>query len=111
MIDPYLSHLVLASLSFDSAYTQTFIAEVTSHLVPSTLIKLIKENYKEATHISNFCLFFKEVAIKGIGSTLNKTLLNFMGRTLMTYLESEEHPGKVVELQSQIFLQIGLKMN
>ena len=84
---------------------------MTNHLVPSTLIKFIKENYKEATHIPNFCLLFKEVAIKGIGNTLNKTLLSFMSRTLINSLESEENPDKIVELQAQIFLQLSLKMN
>jgi hypothetical protein len=51
------------------------------------------------------------VVIKGVGDSLNKTLLGFINRTLVEYLQSEESPKEIVKLQSEIFLNIALKMN
>jgi hypothetical protein len=56
------------------------------------LIKLVKENHKKAAHFANFSLLFKQIVMKGVGDSLNKTLLNFISRTLISHLQSEESP-------------------
>lgn len=75
------------------------------------MIKFTKENFRKTDNITNFSLLFKATVIKGVGDSLNKTLLNFMNSTLTQYLQNEENPQQIVRLQSEIFLQIGLKMN
>lgn len=36
--------------------------------------------------------------MKGVGDSLNKTLLSFCNRSLLIYLENEESPAEIVEL-------------
>jgi hypothetical protein len=104
MVDPYLSDLVLASLSVESQYTGQFIKDLIEHLAPSSLIKLIKETYRQATHPENYCRLFRSVAQKGVGDSLNKTLLSFTNRWLLQYLSIEESPASLVQLQGDIFV-------
>jgi hypothetical protein len=83
LLEPYLSQLLHVSLGITSNYIDQFIEDITEHLVTPTLIKIIRTEAKEATNLSNFSLFFKRVATKGVGDSLNKTLLSFMNRTLI----------------------------
>ena len=82
MIDPYLSSLLLASLSIESQFTQQFITGVVEHLAPSTLIRLVKETHKKATHLSNYTLWLNAVVSQGVGDALTKTVLTFFNRSL-----------------------------
>lgn len=49
--------------------------------------------------------------MKGLGDSLNKTLLNFTNRTLLECFHNEENPQEIVRLSSEVFLNIALKMN
>jgi hypothetical protein len=49
--------------------------------------------------------------MKGLGDSLNKTLLNFVNRTLTDCLQNEENPQEIVRLSAEVFLSASLKMN
>jgi hypothetical protein len=76
------------AVDIDSKFIDKFIADICEHLVPPTLIRLVKLLCKQASHLTNVSLLFKRVAEKGVGDSLNKTLLQFMNRTLTSQAES-----------------------
>lgn len=111
LLDPFLDHLFSVALGITSPFMDNFIEDLTSHLVTPTLIRIIKLQAKQGENLRNVSQLFKSVAGKGVGDSLNKTLLALINRTLINYAESEENPENIVKLQSEVFLGLGLKMN
>jgi hypothetical protein len=89
LLDPFLDRLLTVAIDIDSKFIDKFISDISEHLVPPTLIRLVKILCKQASHLTNVSLLFKSVAQKGVGDSLNKTLLHFMSRTLSSQAESE----------------------
>jgi len=111
LIDPYLEQLFLITFTIDSPYIYRFLIDTTAYLNTSTLIRLVKATHKNVNHISNFTIFFKEVAKKGVADSLSKTLQAFMNRSLLYYIETEEDFEDIVQEQANIFLEMALKLN
>lgn len=88
LLDPYLDSLISVAININSSFIEAFIEDITEHLVTPTLIKIIKAQSKQATNLPNISLLFKSVAIKGVGESLNKTLLQLISRTLITFAET-----------------------
>lgn len=111
LLDPFLDSLLSVAINISSPFIERFIEDLTEHLVTPTLIRVVKAQSKQATNLTNISLLFKSVAAKGVGDSLNKTLLHLINRTLTTFAEAEENPETIIKLQSQIFLGLSLKMN
>lgn len=111
LLDPFLDHLLSVAINIDSPFIEQFIDDISEHLVTPTLIRIVKAQSKQATNLRNILLLFKRVAGKGVGDSLNKTLLQLVNRTLITFAESEEDPESILKLQAEVFLGLGLKMN
>jgi hypothetical protein len=88
LLDPFLDHLLSVAININSPFIEQFIEDVTEHLVTPTLIRIVKAQAKQASNLTNISLLFKCVASKGVGDSLNKTLLQLINRTLTTFAES-----------------------
>ena len=111
MVDPYLCELLIPSLNVESDHTQNFISEIVQHLTVPTLIKLTKQTYKKVDNLVNYSLWFKQVSKRGVSDYLNKTLLLFLNRCLVTFIENEHKLDEIERLNAQIFMEISLKIN
>jgi hypothetical protein len=111
LLDPFLDQLLSVALGITSPFMESFIEDLTSHLVTPTLIRIVKLQAKQGGNFRNVSQLFKSIAGKGVGDSLNKTLLGLISRTLITYAEGEENPESIVKLQSEGFLGLALKMN